>query len=281
MSMPNKIADADGVAADYYDSSDADQFYELVWGGEDIHIGLYDSPDEPIAIASERTVRSLMQLASPLSEGGCIVDLGSGYGGASRRLAKFSSRPVQAVNISVVENQRHRRLNKEAGLDSRITVHDASFEQVPLEDGCADLVWSQDAILHAGDRSRVMAEVARLLRPGGCFVFTDPMAADGVAMDQLKPILDRIHLPDLASPDRYRIWGEKVGLTRDVWNDKTTMLVRHYSRVREETAKRRLELEKTISADYLDRMNVGLGHWVDGGEQGRLSWGLMRFRKAA
>ncbi|MAR05586.1 MAG: SAM-dependent methyltransferase [Cyanobium sp. NAT70] len=279
--MPNKIADADGVAADYYDSSDADQFYELVWGGEDIHIGLYDSPDEPIAIASERTVRSLMQLASPLSEGGCIVDLGSGYGGASRRLAKFSSRPVQAVNISVVENQRHRRLNKEAGLDSRITVHDASFEQVPLEDGCADLVWSQDAILHAGDRSRVMAEVARLLRPGGCFVFTDPMAADGVAMDQLKPILDRIHLPDLASPDRYRIWGEKVGLTRDVWNDKTTMLVRHYSRVREETAKRRLELEKTISADYLDRMNVGLGHWVDGGEQGRLSWGLMRFRKAA
>ena len=281
MSMPKKIADADGVAADYYDSSDADQFYELVWGGEDIHIGLYDTPDEPIAIASERTVRSLMQLASPLSEGGCIVDLGSGYGGASRRLAQFSSRPVQAVNISVVENQRHRRLNKEAGLDSRITVHDASFEQVPLEDGCADLVWSQDAILHAGDRSRVMAEVARLLRPGGCFVFTDPMAADGVAMDQLKPILDRIHLPDLASPDRYRIWGEKVGLTRDVWNDKTTMLVRHYSRVREETAKRRLELEKTISADYLDRMNVGLGHWVDGGEQGRLSWGLMRFRKAA
>ena len=138
MSISKKIADADGVAADYYDSSDADQFYELVWGGEDIHIGLYDTPDEPIAIASERTVRSLMQLASPLSEGGCIVDLGSGYGGASRRLAQFSSRPVQAVNISVVENQRHRRLNKEAGLDSRITVHDASFEQVPLEESLVE-----------------------------------------------------------------------------------------------------------------------------------------------
>ena len=29
------------TAADYYNSRDADQFYALVWGGEDIHIGLY------------------------------------------------------------------------------------------------------------------------------------------------------------------------------------------------------------------------------------------------
>ena len=40
MSMTSGTA-AHDVAAHYYDSSDADQFYELVWGGEDIHIGLY------------------------------------------------------------------------------------------------------------------------------------------------------------------------------------------------------------------------------------------------
>ena len=62
----------------------------LAWGGEDIHIGLYESPDEPIAVASERTVHSLLNLATDLCEGGCVVDLGSGYGGASRRLASWS-----------------------------------------------------------------------------------------------------------------------------------------------------------------------------------------------
>ena len=40
--MKNRNA-AESVAENYYDSSDADIFYERVWGGEDIHIGLYES----------------------------------------------------------------------------------------------------------------------------------------------------------------------------------------------------------------------------------------------
>ena len=270
---------ADSVAATYYDSQDADQFYEQVWGGEDIHIGLYAAPDEAIATASDRTVHALLDLASQLPQGGCVVDLGAGYGGASRRLARWSQRPVHAINISTVENDRHRRLNVDAGLEQRITVHDASFEQVPVAEASADLVWSQDAILHAGDRARVLSEVSRLLKPGGCFVFTDPMAADGVEMGLLQPILDRIHLPDLASPARYKAWGEAVGLMMEVWDERTEMLVQHYNRVRQDTRSRRAELETSISAGYLDRMDVGLGHWVDGGQKGSLCWGLMRSRK--
>lgn len=270
---------ADSVAATYYDSQDADRFYEQVWGGEDIHIGLYAAPDEAIATASDRTVHALLDLASQLPQGGCVVDLGAGYGGASRRLARWSQRPVHAINISTVENDRHRRLNVDAGLEQRIRVHDASFEQVPVAEASADLVWSQDAILHAGDRARVLSEVSRLLKPGGCFVFTDPMAADGVEMGLLQPILDRIHLPDLASPARYKAWGEAVGLMMEVWDERTEMLVQHYNRVRQDTRSRRAELETSISAGYLDRMDVGLGHWVDGGQKGSLCWGLMRLRK--
>ena len=264
---------ADSVAATYYDSQDADQFYEQVWGGEDIHIGLYAAPDEAIATASDRTVHALLDLASQLPQGGCVVDLGAGYGGASRRLARWSQRPVHAINISTVENDRHRRLNVDAGLEQRITVHDASFEQVPVAEASADLVWSQDAILHAGDRARVLSEVSRLLKPGGCFVFTDPMAADGVEMGLLQPILDRIHLPDLASPARYKAWGEAVGLMMEVWDERTEMLVQHYNRVRQDTRSRRAELETSISAGYLDRMDVGLGHWVDGGQKGSSAGG--------
>ena len=186
----------------------------------------------------------MLELAGPVPAGGCVVDLGSGYGGASRLLAATYGVQVQAINISAVENQRHRQLNVEAGLADRITVHDASFESVPLADGCADLIWSQDA------------------------------------MDLLQPILDRIHLPDLASPQRYLQWAEAVGLVREVWQDKTPMLVRHYDRVRQELRQRHDDLVGRISAGYLSRMDAGLGHWVEGGEAGRLSWGLMRFVKA-
>ena len=43
----------------YYDSSEADAFYQTFWGGEDIHIGLYASDEEPIDAASRRTVRTM------------------------------------------------------------------------------------------------------------------------------------------------------------------------------------------------------------------------------
>ena len=283
--MTGTYSKAASTAADYYDSDDADRFYAGIWGGEDIHIGLYEEPQEPIATASRRTVDALIDLigvplpateATPMQ----VVDFGSGYGGAARRLCRSAGVRVAAINISAVENHRHRLINREVGLSDRITVHDASFEAVPLADGCADVIWSQDAILHSGDRQRVMREAARLLKPGGVMVMTDPMAADGVNHGSLTAILDRIHLADLGSPARYRSWAGDAGLTRSAWNDQTPMLIEHYNRVRLELRRRRSELEQTISPGYLERMDAGLGHWIDGGNAGKLSWGLMRFNKS-
>ena len=282
--MTSTYSEAASTAANYYDSDDADRFYARIWGGEDIHIGLYEVADEPIATASRRTVDALIELMDqplPSNEASTlrVVDFGSGYGGAARRLCSSPGIFVDAINISAVENNRHRLLNQEVGLSERITVHDASFEAVPLQDGFADVIWSQDAILHSGDRRTVMREAARLLKPGGVMVMTDPMAADGVTADSLTAILDRIHLADLGSPERYQRWGTEAGLTRTAWHDRTPMLIEHYSRVRLELQRRRKDLESSITSDYLERMDAGLGHWVDGGQSGKLSWGLMRFNK--
>ena len=275
---------AASTAAGYYDSNDADRFYAEIWGGEDIHIGLYNAVNEPIASASRRTVEALAALIqapqtdSP-KESSCVVDLGSGYGGAARHLCQNPLVKVEAINISAVENTRHRELNRAAGLDRQIQVHDASFEAVPLEDACADVVWSQDAILHSGDRQQVMKEAARLLKPGGVMVMTDPMASDGVPSSSLSAILERIHLSDLGSPERYKGWANNAGLQRDVWDDRTPMLIRHYSRVRDELQRRHDELKLSISPNYLAKMDSGLQHWVEGGNAGRPCWGLMRYRK--
>ncbi|MEE4331380.1 MAG: SAM-dependent methyltransferase, partial [Wenzhouxiangella sp.] len=69
------------TAREYYNSSDADNFYFHIWGGEDIHIGLYQSDEEPIADASRRTVRRMAELAGDLGPQTRVLDLGAGYGG--------------------------------------------------------------------------------------------------------------------------------------------------------------------------------------------------------
>ncbi|MEE4304864.1 MAG: methyltransferase domain-containing protein [Wenzhouxiangella sp.] len=270
------------TARDYYNSDDADNFYFHVWGGEDIHVGLYESDDEPIAAASRRTVQRMSEVLGPLDERDRVLDLGAGYGGSMRYLAReFGCRCV-ALNLSEVENARDREKNAELGLDKLIEVVDGDFTNLPYEDGSFDVVWSQDAILHSGDRARVCAEAARVLKPGGRLIFTDPMQSDDADPERLQPIYDRIHLDSLGSPGFYRQTLQALGLEEVTWEDHGHQLPRHYARVRRELeANEEVLRERGVSEDYIRKMKAGLQHWVDGGKRGDLEWGIFLFRKPA
>jgi sarcosine/dimethylglycine N-methyltransferase len=268
------------TARDYYNSHDADGFYRAIWGGEDIHIGWYLSDSEPIAVASRRTVERMADLvAEPLTSECRVLDMGSGYGGAARYLAKRFNCSVMALNLSEAENERCRTLNAQQGLAQRVEVFDGSFEYVPAQDQTFDLVWSQDAILHSGDRPRVIAEVARVLKPGGRFIFTDPMQADDCPEGVLEPILNRIHLDSLASPSTYRELCKRCGMEEVRFEQATHQLVNHYCRVLQETQENRQRLTEHVSEDYIDRMHSGLQHWIEGGRHGHLAWGIFYFRR--
>lgn len=277
--MNQSYSEAVNVARDYYNSEDADNFYAIIWGGEDIHIGLYETQDEPIIDASHRTVRQLVRSLGDISPQHKVLDIGSGYGGAARYLAGEYGCEVTALNLSEKENERHRELNKERGLDSKITVVDGSFEAIPADDESFDIVWSQDAILHSGHREKVLQEVARVLKPGGRFVFTDPMQSDDCPDGVLQSILDRIHLSTLGSPEFYRNTLHALGMTEVSFDEHTQQLINHYSSVLQETKNRQAELEKAVSTGYIERMKKGLSHWIEGGKKNYLCWGIFVFSK--
>jgi sarcosine/dimethylglycine N-methyltransferase len=266
------------TARDYYNSGDADGFYSKIWGGEDIHIGIYRSEDEPILDASRRTVARMASRIKKLGPESRVLDIGAGYGGPARFLAESYGCEVVALNLSEVENERNRRLTGERNLEHLVEVVDGSFEDIPYDDGSFDVVWSQDAILHSGERRRVFGEVARVLREAGEFVFTDPMKADGCPDEVLQPILDRLHLDSLGSPGFYRATAREVGLRELGFEDHTDQLPTHYARVLQETEQREDELSESVSRGYLERMKKGLRHWVEGGRKGHLAWGIYHFR---
>lgn len=274
--MSARDSSAVNTACDYYNSPDADRFYSTIWDGEDIHIGLYESADEPIFKASRRTVEKMAASFEGLGPDSRVLDMGSGYGGSARYLANAHGCRVVALNLSEVENERARELNREAGLDELIEVVDGSFEAVPFGDDHFDVAWSQDAILHSGERETVLGEVARVLKPGGRFTFTDPMQSDDCPDEVLQSILDRIHLDSLGSPGFYRRAAGEAGLRDAGVEDHSEHLPTHYARVLEETEKREDELLQHVDGGYIRRMKKGLQHWVDGGHSGYLAWGIFR-----
>jgi len=267
------------TAQQYYNSDDADNFYFHIWGGEDIHIGMYRGSSEDIATASQRTVDTMASKLKAVSTESRIVDLGAGYGGAARYLSKRFGCGVDCINLSETQNQRNRQISSEQGFDDKIAVVDGSFEHLPYDEARFDVAWSQDSFLHSGERAKVMGEINRTLKPGGQVIFTDPMQADDCPPGVLQPVLDRIHLDTLGSVAFYREQAEQLGWEEVEVDLMTEQLVNHYTRVREELLGRKQELTEWVSAAYIERMAEGLKHWIEAGNKGYLAWGILLFRK--
>jgi sarcosine/dimethylglycine N-methyltransferase len=266
------------TAQTYYNSSDADRFYATIWGGEDIHVGIYTSPEESIFDASQRTVQKMVEALGHVSKDAYAMDIGAGYGGSARYLAKQFGCRVACLNLSEIQNERNRRMNKKQHLDDLIEVTDGSFEDIPYEESMFDIAWSQDAILHSGDRRRVFEEVRRVLKKGGDFIFTDPMQSDDCPEGVLQPVLERIHLDSLGSYAFYRKVARDLGFKEVQVIDLSEQLVNHYSRVRAELTGRYDEMCGVVSQTYVDNMLKGLGHWIESGKKGYLRWGIIHFR---
>lgn len=275
--MADLYSNAVNTARNYYNSQDADNFYAIVWGGEDIHVGIYVDSSDDITSASRRTVETMAGLTE-LVPASRVLDLGAGYGGAARYLARTYGCHVTCLNLSEVENQRNRRMNAEQGLDKLIDVIDGSFEDLPFQDKRFDVIWSQDSLLHSGDRARVLEEAVRVLRQGGQIIFTDPMADRTADKKDLEPILQRIQLDTLASPDFYRRELRRLGMHSERFYDHSEQLARHYQRVLDELEGREAELEGQVDAEYRTRMKTGLRHWIRGAEAGDLAWGIFHAR---
>jgi sarcosine/dimethylglycine N-methyltransferase len=265
----------------YYDSGEADAFYQTVWGGQDIHIGLYRDDVEPIADASRRTVETMANRLNKADGTTRVLDLGAGYGGSSRYLADQFGCHATCLNLSETQNALNRTLTADAGLTDRVRVVYGDFENIPEPDDSFDIVWSQDAILHSGNRTRVLDEVRRVLVPGGQFIFTDPMQSDDCPEGVLQPILDRIQLSTLASIGFYRAELGARGFEETGTEPLTDQLRMHYSRVGQALKDRYDEAVKLSGQTYVDNMIKGLQHWVDGADRGYLAWGIMDYRLTA
>ena len=265
----------------YYDSTEADAFYQTVWGGQDIHIGIYRDDSEPIAEASRRTVETMAGRLAGVNDTSRILDLGAGYGGSARYLADRFGCGVTCLSLSETQNTLNRALTAEAGLTDRGNVVHGDFENIPEPDDSFDMVWSQDAILHSGNRTRVLDEVRRVLAGNGQFLFTDPMQSDVCPDGVLQPILDRIQLSTPAAFGFYRAELGARGFVETETAVLTDQLRMHYWRVGRALKDRYDEAVDLSGRTYVDNMIKGLRHWVDGADRGYLAWGIMDHRLTA
>jgi SAM-dependent methyltransferase len=115
-----------------------------------------------------------------------VVELGSGVGANLRYL------PSGARLIAVEPNPAmHRRLRRAADRHGvRLDLRALPAERTDLPDASAEVVLSSLVLCSVADPSRVLAEVRRVLRPGGRFVFVEHVAApEGTVLRRLQRLV--------------------------------------------------------------------------------------------
>jgi ubiquinone/menaquinone biosynthesis C-methylase UbiE len=105
------------------------------------------------------------------------VDVGCGPGRFLREAAKRG-----ATAVGVDPSAQMRRLatwRTPAGLRDAIRVADGTAERLPLEDGAATVAWAVASYHHWTDPDAGLAELRRVLGPGGRLLIAERLARPG------------------------------------------------------------------------------------------------------
>jgi len=115
-----------------------------------------------------------------LSPGKTLLDVACGAGGPALRIAATVGCSVVGIDVHEQAVATARSLAAQRGLAERAEFRSTDATgPLPFSDASFDAITCIDAINHFSDRPRVIAEWARLLKPGGLLLFTDPIIVTG------------------------------------------------------------------------------------------------------
>jgi ubiquinone/menaquinone biosynthesis C-methylase UbiE len=113
-------------------------------------------------------------LLAPLA--GSVLEIGAGTGS---NLPFYPPAVTSLVLSEPDRNMRSRLVSATAAPDWKVDVISAPAERLPFPDASFDAVVSALVLCSVGNQATVLAEIRRVLRPNGHFVFIEHVAAKG------------------------------------------------------------------------------------------------------
>jgi len=130
-----------------------------------------------------------------------VLDLGAGLGGGTRAICKAFDVWITGIEEDATLAQVGHELSNIAGIGRKAPIYNESLEDLELKERGYDCVFSKETLFTVKDKTRLLREVERGLKPGGHLVFTDYILAD--LRTQSKEL---------------QAWKESEGITPSLWS---------------------------------------------------------------
>lgn len=209
-----------------------------------------------------------------------VLDVCSGLGGPARYLAWKCGCDVTGIDLTASRVAGASALTEAAGLADRVRFRQGNALDLPFDDAAFTLAISQEAFAHIPDKPRLVAGIARVLRPGGRLVFSDILSRAPLAADDARRLYEGMRFSEIATEAAYRGWLQAAGLqlqrVTDLSEEWTRILVdRHamYRSLREQTVAR-------LGLAHYERYDQAYEHFVGLYRSGVLAGALFHARRA-
>jgi SAM-dependent methyltransferase len=156
-----------------------------------------------------------------ITPGARLLDIGSGLGGPARYLAASFGCKVSGIDLSQPFVEMASYLARRCGLQDRVEFRQADALDLPFEDGAFDLAWTQHVAMNIADRTRLYAEIRRVLRPGGRLAIYDVLAGEAGPLIYPVPWARTPEISFLMTPEPMRRALDECGFRELEWRDAT------------------------------------------------------------
>eukprot|EP00466_Bigelowiella_natans_P014256 jgi/Bigna1/46185/estExt_Genewise1.C_30006 len=236
------------TVANEYDAWTADGILEHYWG-EHIHLGYYTPEEIKKGYKRKNFIGAKYDFIDKMVEWSGILDLppgpkkvldvGCGFGGATRYLAKNYFQDGGTVTGITISPNQIKRAKELAEIQS---VPNAQFElkdalKMDYPDNSFDVVWAIESGEHMPSKTKYVEEMSRVLKPGGVLVFATWCQRDSPPIfsqeekNELQFLYDEWAHPHFVSINTYkkimRATGKLEVVDSDDWNKYTLPSWRH------------------------------------------------------
>jgi SAM-dependent methyltransferase len=189
-----------------------------------------------------------------VTPGDRVYEPACGTGGPSLRLAQRTGSMVRGVDSNPAAIALARSRAEDEGLQRRVVFEcaDAS-KRLDEADRSFDAVICLDAINHFPDRHAVLCEWARLLKPGGRLVYTDPVVVTGSLSKDEVLVRASIAFFLFHPPGMNERLLEAAGFDLVAVHDETENVATIASRWRAARQRREVELRRALGDEAFER----------------------------